>query len=66
MQLTFTIPDSAAELLTRLMLCIRENSHHAPSIHEIARSIVLDVLIDDAQQHGLVVDISQICPPRLN
>jgi hypothetical protein len=52
MVISFTLPDSAAQMLLRLMLCISENSHVVPSADDIARSLIIDLLADDAAEHG--------------
>ena len=54
MRIEFDLPDPAEQLLLRLATCIRVNSQHAPSVNEIARSLVMEVLIDDAVSHGVV------------
>ena len=51
MEIRFTIDEPAAAMLDRLALCIAEHSHARPSVHDIARSLVLEVLIDDAREH---------------
>lgn len=52
MQISFTLPDSAAAMLERLAQCISKHSQHAPSVSELARSMIIDLLADDAEQHG--------------
>ena len=54
MEVKFTLPETAAQLLLRLASCIRQNSEHAPSVDEIARSLIIEILIDDAQSHGVI------------
>ena len=53
MRITFTLPDEPAQLLMRLALCIRENSHAAPSVDEIVKSLVIDLLAEDAAEHNM-------------
>ena len=54
MRIEFDLPDPAEQLLLRLAATIRTNTAYAPSVNEIARSLVMEVLIDDAVSHGVV------------
>jgi hypothetical protein len=54
MEIRFTLPDTAEQLLLRLATCIRQHTDQQPSVHDIVRSLVMEVLIDDAEQHGIV------------
>ena len=54
LQISFTLPDSAAQLMLRLANCIREHGEATLSIDEIAKSLIIEILIDDAQAHGVI------------
>jgi hypothetical protein len=63
MRITFDLPDPAASLLLRLAAHIRTHAKHAsgdpgsePSCDAICRSMVVDLLVDDAIEHGVVPD----------
>jgi hypothetical protein len=52
MRISFTLPDSSAAMLERLAQCINEGSQEAVTPEELCRSFVIDILADDAAQHG--------------
>jgi hypothetical protein len=52
LRVSFTLPDGSADMLRRLAHCIKEAGEGNPSIDEIARALVIDVLMDDALAHG--------------
>jgi hypothetical protein len=52
MVISFTLPDTAAAMLNRLVKCIAEVNGAAPEADEIVRSMVIDLLADDAVAHG--------------
>jgi hypothetical protein len=54
LQISFTLPDNAAQLMLRLANCIREAGEGTPSVDDIARSLIIELLIDDAQAHGVI------------
>ena len=54
MRISFELPDKPSQLLLRLANCIAEHSDIQPSLDEIVRSLIIEVLIDDAQAHGVV------------
>jgi hypothetical protein len=51
MQIKFTLPHHHAMMLRRLACVIAENSTEAPSPSDIAKSLIIELLIDDALAH---------------
>ena len=58
MKITFDLPHPAAELLLRLMGHIRQHTGQEPAAAEICQSMIVDLLLDDAIEHGQVPDVS--------
>ncbi len=54
MRITFDLPDPAAALLLRLMGHIREHHGGEPIANDICQSMIVDLLVDDAVEHGVV------------
>ena len=54
MRITFELPSPAAELLLRLAAHIRAHAGTEPSCDAICRSLVTDILVDDAIEHGVI------------
>ena len=54
MRITFDLPDPAATLLLRLAAHIRAHAGTEPSCDAICRSMVVDILVDDAAEHGVI------------
>lgn len=52
MTITFDLPEPAAELLLRLMEHIRHHAGVAPDQDAVCRSLIVDILIDDAMAHS--------------
>ena len=49
MTITFDLPDPVAELLLRLVEHIRHHAGEEPSADVLCRSLIVDILIDDAE-----------------
>ena len=52
MEITFKLPPAAAELLLRLMEHIRHHAGEEPDADMLCRSLIVDILIDDAMAHS--------------
>ena len=51
MRITFDLPDPAAQLLLRLMDHLNQHSAVAADSNTLCRSMIVDLLIDDAVAH---------------
>jgi hypothetical protein len=54
MRIQFDLPDPAAALLLRLMGHIREHAGTEPDSNQICQSMIVDLLVDDAVEHGVI------------
>jgi hypothetical protein len=59
MRIQFDLPDPAAELLLRLINHIRQHTGTEPAAAAVCRSMIVDLLVDDAIEHGIVVSIER-------
>jgi hypothetical protein len=60
MRITFDLPPPAATLLLRLAAHIRDHAGTEPSCDAICRSLVTDILVDDAVCHGVIAEPSRV------
>ncbi len=52
MRIQFDLPDGPSQLLQRLASHIREHAGDNPSCDQICQSMIIDILLDDAMEHG--------------
>lgn len=54
MRIQFDLPDGAASMLKMLAHCIERGTGEQPTPAELCRSLVIEILVDDAAAHGLL------------
>ena len=62
MTITFDLPEPVAELLLRLVEHIRHHAGEEPSADVLCRSLIVDILIDDAMAHSDCLALPQGSP----
>jgi hypothetical protein len=54
MVIQFELSEPAASLLLRLMGHLRDCTGTAPDSNQICQSMIVDLLVDDAVEHGVI------------
>jgi hypothetical protein len=60
LRITFDLPDGPAQLLLRLVSHIRTHTGTEPDCAAVCQSMVTDILVEDAVEHGVVAAAGRV------